>query len=108
MNKLLTTIALVAVTSVALIGGASAMPGKGNGNQTIAQQFGGGFQSPQYNGGAGGFNVGGGHAGGEIDSPGDAFYPDRSFVGDPRQDCLDAGGKPVRQHGAAVEWACVL
>ena len=108
MNKLLTTLALVAFTSAATIGGAYAGPG-GPGNDKPA---GGG--GPQINifggggGGGGGGAAGGGYSGGEVDSPGDAFYPDFSIVGDPRQDCLDAGGRSSRQHGSDIEWVCIL
>ncbi len=60
MNKLLTTLALVAFTSAAFAGGASAGPGAPGGGAEIGSPAGGagGFQSPQYNGG-GGFKVGG-------------------------------------------------
>lgn len=96
MHKFITTITLIALTTTAFVGSASAGPGNGNGNEQM-----GGGSGPQINinwgigGGKGGASGGGG--GGEIASPGDAFYPDTSSVGDPRSKCDRAGGKTVRQ-----------
>lgn len=108
MNKFITTITLIALTTTAFVGSAFAGPGNGNNNQQA-----GGGSGPQINisygsigGGKGGSSGGGG---GEIASPGDAFYPDTSSVGDPRSQCDRAGGRTVRQviDGAAV-MLCVL
>jgi hypothetical protein len=105
MNKLITTITIVALTSVALAGGASAGPGNPGGNVQIGNQSGGGgFQSPQL-GGLGGFKLKTG-GGGDTTSPGDAFYPDIA-VGDPKAFCIEQGGTPVRRFAEGdFYWFC--
>lgn len=97
MNKLISTLAIVAFTTVAFAGAASAGPGNGNQNQPM-----GGGGGPQINLNLGGKipgmgNGGQSYGGGETTSPGDAFYPDTSSVGAPRSKCERAGGRVVRQ-----------
>ena len=104
MNKFISTIALVALTTVAFATAASAGPGNGNNNQQM-----GGSQSPQINLNLGGGikKTGGGYVGGDSTSPGDAFYPDTGAVGDPKADCLNQGGRPVRIAGEYdFYWSC--
>jgi hypothetical protein len=96
MNKLISTLMIVVLSTAAFAGTASAGPGNGNQNPQM-----GGQQGPQIN-----FNLGGkipamgngqSYGGGETTSPGDAFYPDTSRVGAPRSKCDRAGGRTVRQ-----------
>jgi hypothetical protein len=104
MNKFI--IALVALATAALSTAASAGPGNGNQNQQIGQQ-GGGFQ-PQINLGGFKLKTGGGYVGGDSTSPGDAFYPDRGSVGDPKLACIADGGTPVRRLiDADFYWVCI-
>lgn len=42
-------------------------------------------------------------------SPGDAFSPDTAAVGDPKAECLEQGGRPVRIAGEYdFTWSCKL
>ena len=39
--------------------------------------------------------------------PGDAFLPDTAAVGDPKAECIDQGGRPVRIAAEYdFEWSC--
>lgn len=100
MNKLVTTITIAAFATVACIGGASAMPGGSGNNKPAPQQPGIYINLNAYQGAKGS---------GPTTSPGDAFYPDVAAVGDPKAECLELGGTPVRISGEYdFYWSCKL
>jgi hypothetical protein len=78
MNKLIISVALIALASTAMVGSAAAKPGKPGGGAMIGNQSPGiniNIQNPGSQPGKGGKSYGG-----DATSPGDAFYPDTAEV----------------------------
>lgn len=99
MNKLIVSIAVAVLATAALAGGAYAKPGKPGINQMPQQQS---PYTPQIKLGV--FKL---KTGGEPVSPGDAFYPDTAAVGDPKLECLEQGGTPIRAfQDDGFVWLC--
>lgn len=111
MHKFISTIAIVAFTSIALVGAASAMSGGGVDSKMAtptAKIEASPGSGPQWKPVGGGLKAGGGFAGGQGTEPGETFYPNGTS-GRPRSDCLFAGGTPKSGAGAdgAVIWLCL-
>lgn len=86
MLRMITAVGIVALTSMAMSGPAAAL------------KFDLGGKIPAFN-----------QKGAQSTSPGDAFHPDTAAVGDPKAECLEKGGKPVRISGEYdFYWSCEL